>query len=372
MAGLNLTQAVQNFQQGTQWRQQQDDRAKQQAAMKVREDADRAFASTIDASKAEWALNGAQGEYKPNDTTMFKAAEARGLALLKGNDVQGYLKNEASVQQQRIRVRQGALQQYEMDGDFEALARKAYPTVFDGKEIVGAERLGGMPALDSIDRPATPTEYKFKLSDGSTQTVKPEDMVKRLKLSLVDPVTAAEQEVKLNYQRALERIKGEEDRATAREKAGLKVDEIREEGRVRGETLKTEYGFKGSLADADRKFKATESALDRTSEEKRTNTSAAATRYSADQSLAGAKVRADGEGKDSGKAFDRFHDEVIRTFGERMDGPLGGPRIGSEDTMKIASYAQALAEEEGIPMGVAIGRSIEEFKKRKPAQGARK
>lgn len=277
MAGLGLTQAVQAYQQGTEWRQRQDALQKQQQREAIIEQANQAAAAVIDASKAEWALNGAQGQYTPNDTTMFKAAEARGQALAKGGDWDGFIKNEATVQQQRIRVRANALQRYEQDGDFEALARTAYPTVFDGKEIVASERLGGMPALDSINRPATPTKFKFKLSDGSTQEVEPEQIIKKLKMSLIDPVKAAEQEVELNFKRTAAEIEAAKQKEIEAEKGrqarltdGVRTtNDIRVEG-VRGEQARQTEGLKAtnamSLADVNNK-----------ADQKRTETSAGAT-----------------------------------------------------------------------------------------------
>lgn len=218
MAGYGLTQAVQAYQHGTEWRQRQDQLAQQEKLQAGREAADKAAAGVLEASKAEWALNGAQGTYQPNDGTMFKAAQARGAELAKVGDWQGYMQNEAQVQKQRIRVRSSALQRYEQDGDFEALARTVDPTMANGKEIVGAERIGGMPGLASIGREATPTKFRFKFSDGSEAELDPEAMVKKLKLSLIDPVASAEQEVKLNFLRAQNEV----------ETAGkVKVEQVR-------------------------------------------------------------------------------------------------------------------------------------------------
>ena len=60
------------------WQREQRERvAKQQAAL---DDANAAPARVYDESKAQWALNGAQGEYQPSETTNFNAAQARSQA----------------------------------------------------------------------------------------------------------------------------------------------------------------------------------------------------------------------------------------------------------------------------------------------------
>jgi hypothetical protein len=229
MQGLGLQNAVRSHQQGVAWRQDQDQRAKEQKRQQVLEEADKAFAGVIDSSRARWAMDGAHGVHKPSDMTMFRAAEVRGLALAKAGDWENYLRNEATVQNQRIRARSTALQQYEQDGDIDRLVRSVYPTVFDGAEIVGTEMLAGGPEDAPKGAPSGPTKLRVRIrgADGkeTTNLVNPADVVARVKTSLVDPAVFAQKEIEANLARtkmlldtegkiAVERVKGEEGRKT--------------------------------------------------------------------------------------------------------------------------------------------------------------
>lgn len=262
MAGLGLMNALQSYRQGVQWHQQQQEQEREQRQQKLMEDADKAAASVLEQSRGEWAMNGAQGQWAPNDSTMLKAAEARGIAFAKGGDWGNYLKNEAAVQRQRIRLRAGALQRYEQDGDPVALLQAVYPTIFDGQDIVSVEKVGGMPALDSIGREATPTKIRFKLSGGTEGEVTPDDLVRRVKMTLADPETMAQQEIQANLLRTraqieaekqaeIARARGEEVRASERVRQDGRrgLEQQRQEGRL--ELASTRLGGQLQLADVN-------------------------------------------------------------------------------------------------------------------------
>lgn len=386
MAGYGLMNAVQAFQQGTEFRQRQEDWDKEQKKLAVTEEADKAAAAVIEASKAEWAMNGAQGTYQPNDNTMLKAAQARGEVLARGGDWGGYLKNEASVQAQRLRVRAGALQQYEQDGDFEKLARTVDPTMANGKEIVGSERLGGMPSLASIGREATPTKYRFKFSDGSENEVDPEAMVKKLKMSLIDPVKAAEREVELNFQlmktrietdgkAEVERVKGGEARLTegVKQKGAEKLEDRKAGHRLN--LADVEGGYRLGVADKAAGATLGAARIRAGAQTDAAETAAGASRYSADKRVEAAKVGKEARGAETKiRDFKAVHDEVTRVVGEKSDQILGGGgRISNEDTQNIARYAKALIDQEDADPGDAIARGIEEWKKRRATKpGGRK
>lgn len=250
MAGLGLMNAVKSYQDGVAWRQGQEQYERQQKQQALGDDAEKAAAGVIEASRAEWALNGAQGQYQPSDTTLMKAAEARGRAFATGGDWQSYLKNEAAVQRQRIRVRASALQQYEQNGDPIALAQTVYPTVFDGKEVTKVEKVGGMPALPSIGKAASPAVLRYTLSDGTEGEMPVDAMVKRLKQSLVDPVTAAEKEIELNFLRTKSEIEGDKEIRVAGAKGDQErqTEGVRNYGALRLEDRKAGHAI--GLADA--------------------------------------------------------------------------------------------------------------------------
>lgn len=249
MAGLGLMNAVKAYQDGVAWRQQQDDVERQQKQRATYDAANQAAADVLESSKAEWALNGAQGQYQPSDTTMLKSAEARGQALAKGGDWESYLKNEAAVQGQRTRLRANALQRFEQDGDPVALAQAVYPTVFDGREIVSVEKVGGMPALASIGRPATESAIRYKLSDGTEGEMPVAKMVGQVKSLLVDPVAAAQKEIELNFLRTKASIEAEKQKDVEREKGSqARLTEDLRGKNARG-LADVKFGYDSQLAD---------------------------------------------------------------------------------------------------------------------------
>ena len=107
---------------------------------------------------------------------------------------------------------------------------------------------------------------------------------------------------------------------------------------------------------------------DRESAERQTGARVSATRYSADQGVAAAKVRTKGAGKDDRtKAFSDLHDEVRKTVGKQAMGAFGGTKMADEDTLNMARYAEALMDnDESLGSGDAISKAVAEFKKRKP------
>lgn len=293
MQGLGLQNALRSYQQGLQWHQGQKELEREQQQRALYEEAERAATSVLDQSRAEWAMNGAQGQWSPNDSTMLKAAEARGNAFAKAGDWQNYLKNEAAVQKQRIRLRAGALQRYEQDGDPVALLQTVYPTIFDGQDIVSVEKVGGMPALESIGREATPTKIRFKLSGGGEGEVTPDDLVRRVKTTLADPVTMAEQEIQANFLRTKAQIEADKQRqiAESRGEEARKTEGVRQEGRRGLEQLRQDGRV--ALQDARLGGQLQLADVNNTSREKIAADRNATTLTAVDRREAGATSRAD-------------------------------------------------------------------------------
>ena len=328
---------------------------------------------------------GAQGQWVPTDETKMRAAEARGIALARAGDWQSYLKNEGTVAGLRTMLRGRALQEFEVDGDIEKLLRRHHATVFDGRDIVAVEKLPGADAVEQL--PAQAPAILVRYSDGSEAKLDPRRVVGAIKTSLADPAKAAEEEIKFNFSQMLERFKGDqkveqirvegqerrateqvkggEDRATAGYKhdldvglAGVKFGHDRSLARER-------FGHEKSLAD-----------INNTAAQTRTETSASATR---DAATTGANARVEAarlgrEGKDAdddGKTYKAIHDEVIRITGQRMQGPLGGTRIGDTATAQIARAAQMAEQQQGLSRADAINGAINAWLKRNPAPGER-
>lgn len=213
---MTLSDVVDAGIQGNEWKQQQEERARVEKQRAAIDGANKAAAGVIDASKAEWAINGAQGTYQPNDATMFRAALARSQALAKAGMWPEFMEDQARVQQQRMRVRSAALQQFEQDGDPEKLARSFYPTIPDGKDIVSTEVLAGGDPKAPLGAPRGPSQLRIKYNDGSTDLIEPDKLAARIKLSLVDPAAQAEKDAQLAFLKAQEAVKGEESRKTKR------------------------------------------------------------------------------------------------------------------------------------------------------------
>ena len=80
------------------------------------------------------------------------------------------------------------------------------------------------------------------------------------------------------------------------------------------------------------------------------------------------KAKRDAETKAKRSTDEALHGLVRDVIGEQQNGPLGGTRIGNEDTMQIAAYARALQESDPAMNDLAAVRaSVAEFRKRRPA-----
>jgi hypothetical protein len=238
MAGLGLMNALGAYQDGVQWKANQE-RQKQAAADEAAlRGADEAYGAVFKQSQDEWAKSGAPGTYKPSDETMFRAAEARGLALGKAGKWREFMQNEALVTKERIRARGAALQQFEQDGDAEALVRKVYPTIFDGRTVASTRKVQGADAVQGL--PAQPDAIEVEFSDGQ-KLVKPiAEVVAGVKKMLVDPATFAEQESQANFLRVKADIEaGKQIKvAEARGDQARETEGVRQEGRRGLESLR--------------------------------------------------------------------------------------------------------------------------------------
>jgi hypothetical protein len=363
MAGLGLMNALDAYQQGVSWKQGQDEIARVQKQRAALDEANAAATGVITQSQQEWAANGAQGQYKPNDVTMFKAAEARGQALAKHGLWDQYVHNEAQIAPMRLRARSTALQRYQSDGDIEALARSVYPTIFDGKEIVGVEKVQGAPGSENLGLAARPTKLKLKLSDGTEQDMEPQRLVQIVQQSLIDPQTTLKNEIELNLARAKESIKTEGKITVERTKGeeARKTEDVKATNTQQLEGVK--FGNQKELA-----------SINNASAEKRADGNNKATlgaaSIGAEARREAARIGADSKAESGPKKdqqYDQLHDEFVRVYGDTQMGALGGTRTATESTQAMASYAQALMKAQpGMSVAEAIRKSSEEWKKRNP------
>ena len=396
MAGLGLTNAVQSYQQGVQWRQQQDLIAEQKAKKDRINAANKAGSEVMTQAQAQheaeqaaalegWTKEKGTNEgfqatpFQMNEGVMLNALDARSAALGKGGDWDDWMANEAKAAPLREQVRtktfDAALKQYDMDGDPIALAEKVYPAIYDGRKIVrpivgtsGGKGGGaatnaalaesnaktGLAGASSASE-AGPETIQFELSDGSkTKPMTHEQLVERVKWASLNPSQVRDYEIKRRLQDAQLEFE--------RNKAAAKGEEDRKTEKVKGNERR---GLAAIVADRE----DARAEADRKSAEKRAGISAGATRYSADKGLEAAKVRTKGAGKDDRvKAFSDLHAEVQKIVGKQAMGAFGGTKMADEDTLNMARYAEALMEDDDeLGSGDAINKAITEFKKRKPA-----
>jgi hypothetical protein len=335
----SLADVVDGYQQGVEWKQQrvQQERARQQQM--VADEANKAAGSVIDASKAEWAMNGAQGTYTPNDDTMLKAAQARGDTFAKGGDWENYFKNDALVQSQRHRIRANAVQQVMQDGDVPTLIRKVYPTIFNGKDVTDVEQLPGGEPNALKGAPSGGPMLRVKLSDGTTQLISPADAVARVKQTLIDPQAQAEQEAKMHYLLVQERIKGDEARKTE----GTKGEQARKTEGVKHTGALEIAGIQGERARDVAKIGA-DATLGSAGIHRDGVVQAAEIGRDGRIAVAEAKAVAKDGGGDSPAAAKSWQDLAVKNYGQVAGGLFGSSRMGGQSMVDLSSTAQRIHE----------------------------
>ena len=254
---MTLSDAVDGYQQGVAWRDQQEQVQRQRKQQSVYDGAGKRANSVIEAERQQFVGDGGDpAKFRPSDVAMLKASEQFGQHFAENGDWQSFRKNEVSVQPQRIRVRAQALQQFSVDKDVKKLISTVYATIPDGNDVKDVQVLPGgapvnrgtpaqaakpapvsvqqglaqfdaettnplgaqPPATPEAITPATPGDgrlgapsgapkVRVTLSNGETREVDPARMLRDIQVSLQDPVAASQKEIELNYQRALQAIK---------------------------------------------------------------------------------------------------------------------------------------------------------------------
>lgn len=275
MAGLGLTNAVHSFQQGLAWRQQQDQMAEQKKREQAVREAGAAGFEVLNQAKAQHEASQAEAlaawerskgtkdgfqaqPFKPNEQLYLQAFDARGSALARAGTWEDWMKNEAMAMPLRERVRQktfgDALAKFDTDGDPVALAKAVYPVIYDGREItdVQVDKTGGLgfkgaSGLAVAGKDIPQERYIFTLSDGTKlKPMTAEKLAERVKRAAMNPEEVRKYELQQRLIQARkdaeaekERIKGDEDRKTEKEKHGYKLTEIREQNAGRQEVAET-------------------------------------------------------------------------------------------------------------------------------------
>ncbi len=324
MAGLGLTNAVQSYQQGVQWRQQQDLIAEQKAKKEKINAANQAGTGYIEEAKqaheaeqaaalqeytkSKGSTEGFQATpFRPNDKVMFGAAARRGDALLNAGLFDEYAQNRAAIIPMQIQSRQAAWQKFQTDGDHGALGAAMYDTIPDGKHVKSYDVLEGA----GPDGKKAGKKIRFQLDDGTIKMFSPEEVEGMAMRAAMNPQELA----KVEFERDLIAAKARE--AQALEK--LKAAEERK-------TKKMEIDGKTGLAVLNHDREDVRSEADRKSAEKRTGMTVSAIRYSADQSREAAKDRSTADKDPKPPSDNEIRDAVVERFGSKDMASLTGKR----------------------------------------------
>ena len=326
MAGLGLQNAVMAYQQGRAWRENQDQLELQKAKRDRINAANKAGSEVMTQAQAQheaeqaaalegWTKEKGTNEgfqakpFQMNEGVMLKALDSRGQTLAKGGDWDDWIANEAKAAPLREQVRtktfDGAMKQFDLDGDAVKLAQAVYPTIYDGKEIVrpiidktGGKGFKAASGLANAGAAMPMERISFELSDGSkTKPLTKDQLVAKVKWASMNPAEVRQYEMQ-------ERLNAAKLALTKAEKDAEAEKEIKVEG--------VKHKNKMGLSEFEQDRLDARSAADNASAEKRTNTTASATRYGADQSREAAKLRADGKPGDDVKDGEQLLDTLAK------------------------------------------------------------
>lgn len=250
MAGYGLTNAVQSYMQGADWRQQRDARQKddafqeQQRERLVKRQAveDQQFdveqeAQGVARDAYEKTMQGFQQQAGPslgelntapgiqaapvdpgqqrewNKRAVLASLDARSDFLAGKGDMQAFMKNEAAAMPYRAEVRSAAIDRalvgFKTTKDPIALAKTVHEFIFDGRDITDATQDG-----DKIS---------FTLSDGSKQVMTADEILQTAQY-MRDPKAAAEYEAKTRWELAKAQIEAQKQAQIETHKGEVEKD----------------------------------------------------------------------------------------------------------------------------------------------------
>ena len=251
MAGLGLTNALHEYQQGVAWNDQQKQQAVQNKQLQTIQAANAAGASALqqahedDVAQQEKAWTDAGNDpstFQPKPFQMtpqilLAGMHARSDAIANSGDLDLWTRNEAATMPIRNQIRQQvigkALADYNATGDGAALAQTVYPTVHDGVSITGIKTgvdasAGGQTAANGGQAPAT--TYQISTSDGQTHTLTGDQIAGMAHDAMLDPQKWADYE----FQSRLQAAKTAQEIARDKSKAQAEGDQARQTETVKG------------------------------------------------------------------------------------------------------------------------------------------
>jgi hypothetical protein len=389
-----------------------DDRQRQeqyQRGLKQQQIGDGANARASEVFRA--AMDGGEDR----DIAMLRASEAYGQQFAEAGQWQDYLKHEAAVHPQRLRVRAKALQQFQMDKNPEKLLRTVYATVPDGNDIEAIENLPGGAPVDRgtaptaaktapmtlgqvqgkfdtevmnplgvkaeapppvvnpgtpgdgrLGAPSGPAALRVRLKNGEVRPVDLNGFLKGVQQSLQDPVKSAEKEIELNFLRAQEAIKA----ARAEGLERVKGEETRKTEKVKG----TFQADRDARQAADRRTLAD---INNTADLERTRITAAATTGAAGIRAGGGKDDDDGEIKTLAQANravetarNALNQATTAASKIRLDGMDGLSLSGEERAARVDADPQVKAARAEYERALAVRNDLASGKK--PAAGTKR
>jgi hypothetical protein len=268
MSGLNLVGALQGYQQGKAWADNQKLVEQQQKQAQIIKDSNAAGAASMqqaqDADTAKqqqaWTDSGNDPSafkpqpYQPDSMTVLNAMHARGDAIAKSGDLDLWTQHEAATAPLRNSIRQQvigkALADYNATGDGAALASTVYPTIHDGTNIqaIKTDPTGGLGmqgasqavAAGQTVKPA----YQIQLTNGQSHTLTGDQIASMAHDAMIDPQKAAQYE----YEARLLGLKNQGEIGVAQAKAAAEGDQARQTEGVKGQNAMTVEGLRSSTS----------------------------------------------------------------------------------------------------------------------------
>lgn len=369
MAGLGLTNALQDFQQGVAWNNQQKQQAVVNKQLQTVQDANTAGANAIvqarqaDLSQQQQAWTAAGNDpstfqpqpFQMTPQVLLAGMHARSDALAQSGDLDLWTRNEAATLPVRNQIRQQvigkALADYDATGDGAALAQAAYPTVHDGVDIknittdpTGGLGMQGASAAVAAGQQVKPV-YNITLSNGQTHAMTGDQIAAMAHDAIMDPSKLAD----IEFQSRIQSAKTAGEMAVNKAKAAAEGDQARQTEGVKGQNA---LQVEGLRSDTSLKVGEGNNAATMGAAGLRAGAETTAAGISAGGRVDAAKVRAGATGADGAKKVqktivdsDGYVVNVFKdgTMGRAVDTGTGQPIRSGDYAKRVDAMARTLA-----------------------------
>lgn len=272
-----------------------------------------------------------------SDERLYQAYRARTDALARAGLTEHFMDSFSKTAALGARIRQG-----KMAGALARLnagdatgAAYLYGYLNDGKTVESSEPV-------QVQAGAEPA-WKIRIRNHDTGQASDQVITKSQLISGIQAINDPQKAIEIEAERA-KTIFGTDEKIRG-EKAieSVKGEEARKTEAVKGNEARKTEGVKGANAIAVEREKG-------------------------GQARETDKAKRDADKKAKLSSDEQLHNLVRDVIGEQQNGPLGGTRIGNEDTMQIAAYARALqGSDPNMNDLAAVRASVAEFRKRRPA-----